>query len=210
MCVLGVLISAVSVGFFKRATFGVDPFQSMMAGLSELVPIPFGTLYVIVCVLFLIFSLVTDRHYIGLATVINLFLVGYIADFSHNTLNRLLPDLGIPGRIVCLLIGIVVMCLASSLYFTADLGVSVYDAVALVITNTWKKGQFRWVRILTDCVCVCLGLLLHFLSGGTVSGLGAVVGVGTIVTALFMGPLIDFFNRKVAQPMLRGRAAAGN
>ena len=202
MCILGVLISAVSVGFFKRATFGVDPFQSMMAGLSEFVPISFGTLYVIVCVLFLVFSLIADRHYIGLATFINLFLVGYIVDFSHGLLNRLLPDLGIPGRIVCLLIGIVVMCLASSLYFTADLGVSVYDAIALIITGTWHKGQFRWVRILTDCVCVCLGILFYFLAGGKVQGIGAVVGVGTIVTALFMGPLIDFFNRKVAQPML--------
>ena len=68
---------------------------------------------------------------------------GYIVDFSHGLLNRLLPDLGIPGRIVCLLIGIVVMCLASSLYFTADLGVSVYDAIALIISGTWHKGQFR-------------------------------------------------------------------
>ena len=100
-------------------------------------PISFGTLYVIVSVLFLVFSLIADRHYIGLATFINLFLVGYIVDFSHGLLNRLLPDLGIPGRIVCLLIGIVVMCLASSLYFTADLGVSVYDAIALIITGTW-------------------------------------------------------------------------
>ena len=202
MCILGVMISAVSVGFFKRATFGVDPFQSMMAGLSELVPISFGTLYIIVCLLFLLFGLIADRHYIGLATFINLFLVGYVVDFSQGLLNRLLPDIGIPGRIICLLIGIVVMCLASSLYFTADLGVSVYDAVALVITNTWQKGQFLWVRILTDSVCVCLGLLLFLLSGGSFQGLGAVVGVGTIVTALFMGPLIDFFNRKVAQPML--------
>ena len=29
-----------------------------------------------------------------------------------------------------------------------------------------------------------------------------VVGIGTIVTAFFMGPLIEFFNRKVAIPFL--------
>ena len=205
MCILGVMISAVSVGFFKRAAFGVDPFQSMMAGMSGLIPISFGTLYIIVCLFFLLFALIADRHYVGLATFINLFLVGYIVDVSQGLLNRLLPDIGIPGRIVCLLIGVVVMCLASSLYFTADLGVSVYDAVALVITDTWHKGQFRWVRILTDGICVCMGLLLFLLSGGSFRGLGAVVGAGTVVTALFMGPLIDFFNRKVAQPMLHAK-----
>ena len=32
--------------------------------------------------------------------------------------------------------------------------------------------------------------------------MGARPGVGTIVTALCMGPLIDFFNRKVARPFL--------
>ncbi len=35
------------------------------------------------------------------------------------------------------------------------------------------------------------------------SGLDAIVGVGTIVTAFFMGPLIDFFNIHVAQPFLQ-------
>ena len=41
--------------------------------------------------------------------------------------------------------------------------------------------------------------------------LGGTVGVGTIITAFFMGPLIAYFNRKVAEPMRYGRqtGAAG-
>ena len=35
--------------------------------------------------------------------------------------------------------------------------------------------------------------------------MGAVVGVGTLVTAFFMGPLIEFFNRTVARPFLYGK-----
>ncbi|MCC8046704.1 MAG: hypothetical protein LIP12_14665 [Clostridiales bacterium] len=202
MCIMGVIIAAISVGFFKRATFGVDPFQALMSGLNSVIPLSFGTLYVLANAVLLLFALLADRHYIGLATVINLFLVGYIADYSHQLLLRALPDLGIPGRILCLVIGIVIMCLASAFYFTADLGVSTYDAVALIITGTWKKGQFRWVRIATDLICVAAGLALYALSGGSLSGIGAVAGVGTIITAFFMGPLIDFFNRSVAQPFL--------
>ncbi|MCD7884510.1 MAG: hypothetical protein LUI87_12515 [Lachnospiraceae bacterium] len=202
MCIMGVIIAAISVGFFKRATFGVDPFQALMSGLNSVIPLSFGTLYVLANAVLLLFALLADRHYIGLATVINLFLVGYIADYSHQLLLQVLPDLGIPGRILCLVIGIVIMCLASAFYFTADLGVSTYDAVALIITGTWKKGQFRWVRIATDLICVAAGLALYALSGGSLSGIGAVAGVGTIITAFFMGPLIDFFNRTVAQPFL--------
>ncbi|MCC8066982.1 MAG: hypothetical protein LIO94_07765 [Clostridiales bacterium] len=203
MCVLGVIICAISVGFFKRASFGVDPFQALMSGLNAVIPLPFGTLYVIANVILLLFALIADRHFIGIATVINLFLVGYIVDFSHRVLLWALPELGMPGRIICLLIAIVIMCLASSFYFTADLGVSTYDAVALIITGTWHKGQFRWVRIVTDLICVAVGVALYLMAGGTLSGIGEVAGVGTIITAFFMGPLIDFFNRKVAQPFLR-------
>lgn len=189
--------------FFKRAAFGIDPFQVFAAGVDAVVPIPFGTLYVIVNILLLLFSLIADRHYVGIATFINLFLTGYIVDFSKTILYRVFPDLGIPGRVICLIIGIVVMCLASAFYFTADLGVSTYDAVALIITGTWHKGQFRWVRILTDIVCVLLGAGLFVLSGAGRAEILASIGIGTIVTAFFMGPLIDFFNRKIAQPFLK-------
>ena len=46
MSLCGVIICAVSVGFFKHAALGVDPFQSLMAGLDTLIPIKFGTLEV--------------------------------------------------------------------------------------------------------------------------------------------------------------------
>ncbi|MCQ2508340.1 MAG: hypothetical protein MJ097_06085 [Dorea sp.] len=202
MTIIGVSVCGVSVGFFKMAAFGVDPFQSFMSGLSSVIPISFGTLYTIVNAVMLLFSLVADRHYIGLGTFVNLFLMGYIVQYSHEFLMKMFPQLGLSGRCLFLLIAIVVMCLSSSLYFTADMGVSVYDAVALIISYTWKKGQFRYNRIMTDLVCVIIGVTLFFLSGGKLSGIGAVAGIGTIITAFFMGPLIDFFNRKVAQPLL--------
>ncbi|MBR5816772.1 MAG: hypothetical protein IKY38_05035, partial [Anaerotignum sp.] len=76
MSILGVMIGAVSVGFFKLAAFGVDPFQSFMSGIHQMIPIQFGTLYMIVNAVLLLFALVFDRHYIGIATFINLFLLG--------------------------------------------------------------------------------------------------------------------------------------
>lgn len=208
MCVFGVLICGISVGFFKRAAFGVDPFQTLMSGLDSCIPVSFGTLYVLANLVLLTFSLVADRHYVGLATVINLTLLGYVAQYSHEFLLRTFPDLSMAGRIACLLIGIVAMCLASAFYFTADLGVSTYDAVSLIITKTWKIGEFRYVRIISDFICVGLGIGLYFLSGDSFSGLTAIVGAGTIITAFFMGPLIDYFNVHVAQPFLYGKKNA--
>ena len=57
---------------------------------------------------------------------------------------------------------------------------------------------FRAVRIISDLICTGIGVAL-----------GAPVGVGTVITALFMGPLITFFRRTISEPLLaRGRKAA--
>lgn len=202
MSMIGVTVCGISVGFFKRAAYGVDPFQSLMSGLSAVLPISFGTLYVLVNVCLLLFSLVNDKSKIGIATLINLFFLGYIADYSHHLLLQLMPDLGHAGRAVMLIIGIVAMCVASSFYFTADMGVSTYDAVSLVMAYQWKLASFKVCRIGTDVCCVILGLLLFLLSGQSVSQIGQLVGIGTIITAFFMGPLIEFFNTHLARPFL--------
>lgn len=202
MSVLGVVLCGISVGFFKLAAFGVDPFQSLMSGIDKLIPLSFGILYVIVNALLLIFALVFDRHYIGIATFINLFLLGYIVEFTQWLLCLIFPAAGIVVRTVFFVVGFISLCFSSSLYITADLGVSTYDAIAIVMAEKWKMGKFKYIRIVTDVVCVVLGITLFLLGGGKPSEITASVGIGTILTAFFMGPLIDFFNKTVAIPML--------
>lgn len=203
MSIVGVIITAVSIGAFKLAAFGVDPFQSFMSGIDELIPIDFGTLYVIVNAALLLFALVFDRHYIGIATFLNLFLLGYIVEFSLAFLQNLYPEASLAVRVMSFILGFVFLCLGSSLYMTADLGVSTYDAIALIFTNKWKLGKFKFVRITTDIVCIILGISMFLFSGGTPSKITTFVGIGTIVTAFCMGPLIDLFNRKISVPMLQ-------
>jgi len=202
MSLLGVIICAVSVGVFKIAALGVDPFQSLMSGLDSLIPIPFGTLYVIVNLILLTFSLVVDRSKIGLATFINLFLLGYITEYTYAFLQTVIVAPSMLVRAACLLVGIVVICFGSALYMTADLGVSTYDAVAIALAGKWKLAPFQYCRIATDIVCVVSGVALFLLAGGTVAAIPTIAGVGTIITAFFMGPLIELFNVKIARPWL--------
>lgn len=202
MSLMGVIICAVSVGVFKIAALGVDPFQSLMSGLDSLIPIPFGTLYVIVNLILLTFSLIIDRSKIGLATFINLFLLGYITEYTYAFLQTVIVEPSMLVRVLCLLVGIVVICFGSALYMTADLGVSTYDAVAIALSGKWKLAPFQYCRIATDIVCVVCGVALFLLAGGTVGMIPTIAGVGTIITAFFMGPLIEYFNRTVARPML--------
>ncbi|WP_026670447.1 YczE/YyaS/YitT family protein [Butyrivibrio sp. AE3006] len=207
MTLFGVIICAISVGIFKIAALGVDPFQSFMAGLDLVVPISFGTLYVITNAVLLTFALIFDRHYIGIATFINLFLLGYITQFTYEFLQTVIVNPSIPVRVACLVVGVVIICFGSAFYMTSDLGVSTYDAIALIICNTWKKGKFQYVRIITDLVCVILGVVLFLISGGKAAAIPTIAGVGTIITAFFMGPLIEFFNVHVARPILTGNTS---
>lgn len=192
MTLLGVLTCAVSVGIFKQAAFGVDPFQCLCAGLDRVIPIPFGTLYMLINLALLALVFVMDQRYIGIATFINLFLMGYIIDFTQWAMMRVIPSPALWLRGVYLVVAIVVMCVGSSLYFTADLGVSTYDAIALHLADR-GLAPFRVIRVITDLICVLAGFAM-----------GCVPGVGTVVTAFFMGPLIAHFNKTIAQPMLEG------
>ena len=197
MAVVGMAIAGIAVGFFKRAFFGVDPFQCFCNGINQVIPIGFGTLYMLINAVLLIIDFFLDRHYIGISTFINLFLVGYAAEFSENMLARWFGDLALPGRILFLAIGIVIGCIAAALYYTADLGVSTYDAIPLHIADRKPKvfGKvvpFRIIRIICDLICVGIGFALGFMPG-----------IGTIITALFMGPLITFFKRTLSDPLLK-------
>ncbi len=202
MSLFGVIICAISVGIFKIAALGVDPFQSLMAGLDKLIPISFGTLYVIVNLLLLTFSLVVDRHNIGIATFINLFLLGYITEFTYSFLQTIIVNPSMIVRLICLLVAIVIICFGSAFYMTADLGVSTYDAVAIVLSGKWKIAKFKFCRIATDLICVIAGIIIFLIGGGAISEIPTIVGVGTIITAFFMGPLIELFNDKIARPFL--------
>ena len=203
MSILGVMAGAVSVAIFKTAAFGVDPFQSFMSGISKLIPISFGTLYVIVNAVLLTFSLIFDRHYIGIATFINLFLLGYVTEYSYKLLQWLVPEPSMPLRIIFLIVGIVIICIGASLYITADLGVSTYDAVALIMANKWKIGKFKFIRICTDVCCVVLGAVMFLAGGGQLRAIPTIAGIGTIITAFFMGPLIEFFSVHIARKLLK-------
>lgn len=202
MSLFGVIVCAISVGIFKIAALGVDPFQSFVSGLHKVFPISFGTLYTIINVILLTFSLVIDRHNIGIATFINLFLLGYITEFSYAFFQMLFPDPSLIMRLICLILAVIILCFSSAFYMTADLGISTYDAIANVMAYKWKIGKFKYCRITTDLICVIIGTLFFLLGEGSWSEVPALVGIGTIITAFFMGPLIEFFNEKAARPFL--------
>lgn len=192
MTVFGVTICGFGVSMSRMAAFGVDPFQCLCSGIYQNIPVSQGTLYVIINAIFLIFALIFDRKQIGLGTFINMFLLGYVCDFGERLFRNVFGSPDLVGQFIWLALSILVLCLASSLYMTSALGVSTYDFVAIHLSN---RGilPFRYMRIVCDVICVAAGWLL-----------GYIPGLATIIFALMMGPLISFFNKHIAEPILNG------
>lgn len=69
---------------------------------------------------------------------------------------------------------------------------SAYDAIALISADKYRSLPFKYHRVITDGFCVTIGLIF-----------GATVGIGTLITAFFMGPMIQWFNNHVSEPLLR-------
>lgn len=196
MTTLGVLICGFSVGMFKFSVFGLDPFQVLAHGIARHMPIAFGTLYVIINAIMLIAIFFLDKTKIGLGTLINLFLLGYVAQYSEMFFLWMIPDASFWVRLGILLLAILIICLGSAFYFTGNLGVSTYDAVALIMSEK-KIAKFQYCRIGTDLICTGTGFLL-----------GEMPGVATIITAFFMGPIIAFFRHRFAMPFRYGKEEA--
>ena len=193
MCISGVFLSGVAAGIFGFTAFGMDPFQVFAHGLWGLTPLSYGTFYVILNGILLAFMFFFNRRMIGLGTIINLFLLGYVVEYTDLILGRVFPSPSVLLRIVLMIFALILSSLAASLYFVAEMGVSAYDWIALTITEK-NRWAFRVVRIATDFICVLTGGLL-----------GATVGIGTVLTAFCMGPIIQFFNENVSMPLRYGK-----
>lgn len=187
---IGVALTGVSVGVIQKSNLGTDPFSSFIIGLSNLTNIRFGIFYIIICTIILIGVFILDKHYIGIATILNLFFIGIIADATRTMLEKTIVSNVYIIRIIILIIGIVIMCFSASLYFTANLGISAYDSISKIISDK-TSIRFKICRVITDLICVIIGFIFK-----------AEVGVGTVITALFMGPLITYFNVKFSEPIL--------
>jgi len=193
LCVSGVFIIGIGVGLMRYANFGIDPYMCFMNGLHLAVfnkfGLTFGATFAISNSLIVLVVLIFDRSKIGLGTIAAIMLTGYVSDFGIFLCSFIL----IEGtalfvlRIGMMVFGILLVSIGSGMYFNTHVGVSPYDAIGLIITNKiGNQNLYRWVRIVTDIICVSLGF-----------SMGNIPGVGTIIMAFFTGPLFAFFRNRI-------------
>ncbi|MDO4308778.1 MAG: hypothetical protein Q4C77_18350 [Eubacteriales bacterium] len=199
--IIGILLISICVACYRLSSFGVDSFTGMNLGISGFLGMSFGTWQLIANFLILIVVFFTVRHCIGLGTVVNMVCVGYIADFLCWLVNDAAGiEMTLPLRILALLLGTLFASLGVALYMKADMGISPYDSVALIITKLAKeKIPFQYARISSDITALLIGVLFCLAAKGNI---WTIIGIGTVCNSLFNGPLIQFFRGKIDQKIL--------
>lgn len=195
MAFVGNILTGIGVGILKSADLGIDPFNSLITGFMNFTGLSYNPVYLTVSGILLIATFLMDRHYIGLSTILNFAIIGPIVEMAQSFTVKFFPLDRLNFRFLFLIIGITLTAFAGAIYVTADLGVSGYDAMSLMAADRLPV-PFRFCRMTVDLLCIAVGFFC-----------GATIGIGTVITALCFGPIIDLFCRHVTKPYLYGKAA---
>lgn len=184
---VGILIMGIGVALFKISLMGNDPSTAFVIAIGDRIHVDFSIVLLVMNGIWFAAEIIFGKKYVGLGTFVNWFFVGPIASVCEKLiLSQWEVPEAFAGRLIVMGIGVLVLSLSCAMYQTADLGIAPYDALSIMISEGGKWPYF-WCRIFTDSVCAAAAFLL-----------GGIVGPGTLVCALGLGPFITFFTKHVA------------
>lgn len=171
----GLVLYGISMGLMFRSTLGLDPWDVFHAGVAEHVPLTFGQVVIATGVVVLLLW-IPLKQWPGLGTVANAILIGIATDITLSIVTT--PE-AFWAQLAMLLTGIGLNAVATASYIGAQLGPGPRDGL---MTGLVKRSG-RSVRLVRTSIEISV-LVIGFLLGGT-------VGIGTVLYALGIGPLVQ-------------------
>ena len=188
--IFGIILMGLGICLFKLSAMGNDPSSAMVMAIGDLIGLPFSVLIIVTNLLMFLCEIGLKRDIIGIGTFFNWFGVGIFTDAWTSAITNCFEiPTNFTGRLGIMFIGILILSLSCSLYQTANLGIAPYDSLSLIMTDRLSLPYF-WCRIITDSICA----IIAFFCGG-------IIGLGTLVCALGLGPFINFFNNTVSKKL---------
>lgn len=181
---VGLVLYGWSMAMMVRSRLGLDPWDVFHYGLARHLPLSFGQVTIAVGAIVLL-AWIPLRQRPGIGTILNILVIGVAADAG---LAVLAPPSTLLARGAMLVAGIVLNGLAGALYVGAHLGPGPRDGLWVAITRRYHLS-IRLVRTVIELTVLGVGWLM-----------GGVVGVGTVVYALSIGHLNQFFLVRLQVP----------
>jgi uncharacterized membrane protein YczE len=172
---LGLAMYGISLAMFIQAGLGLDPWDVFHQGVAGRTGLSIGVVVIIVSFLVLLLW-IPLRQMPGFGTLCNAVLVGAFADIGL----AVIPAFSHLGGQIGMLAGAVLLnAIASACYIGARFGPGARDGLmtGLARRTGWSV---RLSRTLIEVVVLAVGWFL-----------GGSVGVGTVVYALAIGPLVQ-------------------
>ena len=174
---IGLLLYGASMALMLRAALGLDPWDVFHQGLATQADLSIGKVVNLVGLAVLLLWIPLKQRP-GIGTVANVILIGTAMDLTLSVLPAI-EGLALP--VAALLFSVVANGIAGALYIGAGLGPGPRDGLmtGLARRTGWS---LRLVRTGIELTVLGCGWLL----GGT-------VGVGTLLYAFTIGPLVQIF-----------------
>jgi uncharacterized membrane protein YczE len=170
---VGLFLYGVSLALMVRGSLGLAPWDVLHSGFIRHVPMTLGQAVVLFSFVVLVLW-IPLKEMPGLGTISNAVVVGLSADATLAVLDQ---QEAMWARIALMAGGVALCGLASALYIGAQLGRGPRDGLMTGLAR--RTGlSLRLVRTGLEVAVVVIGLLL-----------GGVLGLGTVVYALAIGPL---------------------
>lgn len=173
--IAGLVVFGAGIAAMAQAGIGLGPWEVFHQGIGRLTGLPLGTVSILVGIPVLAaWWPLGERP--GVGTLLNIAIIG---TSTNVALEVIPPASGVPAQLAMMLAGVVTIAIGSGLYLASDLGPGPRDGLM-----TGLHLRFGW-SIRRARTGIELGVLVAgFLSGGT-------IGLGTVVFALGIGPLVQ-------------------
>ena len=173
----GLLLYSVGILTTIYAGLGVSPWDAFHLGIVNHTPLTLGQTSQLVGVA-IIFLCIPLKVIPGFGTIANMYFIGLFIDIIN--VSGLIPHAhGLPQQICMLLAGVLIIGWATYFYLSAGMGSGPRDSLMLALTQLLNTRVWI-VRTALEVTVVILGYFL-----------GGPIGIGTVVTALLIGPSIQ-------------------
>ena len=187
---LGIMILGAGVALAVRAGLGTSPLDVLIELLHFRIGISVGRLTFIAQILMVTIALVLWPKTIGIGTVMAMFLTQFPLDLVYELVGTY--ESFYLNLFLCVS-GTVLTALGAAVIIHAGLGMGTYEALTFSISNRFKI-KYLYVKYGLDAIFMLLLIIFH----GT-------IGIGTLISYLFLGKLITVF-----LPILEKRIVFGN
>lgn len=203
---LGVFFMGFFLSFLLEVNWGTDPYTFQNNIISQRIGWQFGTWQLLLNGIILLFMVIYSRELIGLGTIANMVLIGYISDFFRWLWARVFPSLSIicssPQllwlKIIIFIASILLFAVSTSFYINAKMGLSPYDGLAHIIGQKLKKVSPAVSRMIFDFFVLGMGILSSLGSGINIKS----ALIGSVLMSLTMGPAIQLVGKFVKKTLL--------